>query len=358
MKKILIDARLYGNKHTGIGRYTKNLLLSLIEQKKFKKYQFSLIVSDFHPELKKYQQIITQIPHYSWQEQLLLPSLIKKINPELVHFTHFNKPIFYKGKSVITIHDLIKHFSKGKNTTTKNPLFYWPKYWLYLFLTKINIQNNYLVTPSNYWRNFIIKKFKVNSRKIVTTYEAIDPIFLSTIKKTNNLKPKKYILYTGNLYPHKNVDVIIKALRYLPKIKLKIICGRDFFFKKYQQKYKKNNQVEFLGFVPDKKFASLYKNALCLVHPSFMEGFSLTGLESMALGCPVLSSNYSCLPEIYQDSVIYFDAKKAKDLAKKIKSLTPQKRKEFIKKGYQQIKKYSWNKTAQQTLQFYEKILT
>jgi glycosyltransferase involved in cell wall biosynthesis len=358
MKNILIDARLYGPKHTGIGRYTKNLLLALAQQKNFKKYNFSVLVSQFHPELKNYKQIITKIPHYSWQEQILLPATIYHLRPDLVHFTHFNKPIFYKGKSVITIHDLIKHFFRGKDTTTKKALLYWPKYLFYLLITNINIKKNHLITPSDYWRNLIIDKFHIKPNKIITTHEAVDPEFLSTIYDLQSTKPKQYIVYTGNLYPHKNVDIIIKALKYLPKLKLKIICGRDFFFQKYKQKYANNPQIEFLGYLPDKDFFAVYQKALCLVHPSFMEGFSLTGLESMSLGCPVLSSKYSCLPEIYQDSVLYFDAKNPKDLAQKIKSLTPTKRQELIKKGYEQIKKYSWQKTAQQTLAFYEKIFT
>ncbi len=357
MKKILIDARLYGPKHTGIGRYTKNLLLALTQQKNFKKYKFSVLVNKHQPELKDYQQIICKISHYSWQEQIFLPSIIYHLRPDLVHFTHFNKPIFYRGLSIITIHDLIKHFFKGKQTSTKNPFLYWPKYLFYLLITNINIKKNHLITPSNYWRNLIIKNFNIKPTKIITTHEAVDPTF-TNLKLQGSNALKNYILYTGNLYPHKNVEIIIKALKYLPNIKLKIICGRDYFLKKYQQKYQNNPQIEFLGYLPDKDFFAVYQQALCLVHPSFMEGFSLTGLESMSLGCPVLSSKYSCLPEIYEDSVLYFDAKNPQDLATKIKSLTPTKRQELIKKGYQQIKKYSWHKTAQKTLAFYETILT
>jgi glycosyltransferase involved in cell wall biosynthesis len=355
---ILIDARLYGPKHTGIGRYTKNLLLALTKQKNFSKYNFSVLLTELHPELKNYKQIITKIPHYSWQEQIFLPSTIQNLRPNLVHFTHFNKPIFYKGKSVITIHDLIKHFFRGKETTTKNPITYWPKYWLYLILTKINIQNNYLITPSNYWRDLIIKKFNVNPNKIITTHEAADPTFTNLKLQSSSKIPKNYIIYTGNLYPHKNIEVIIKALKYLPNIKLKIIGARDYFLSKYKEEYKNNHQIEFLGYIPDKKFKELYSKALCLVHPSLMEGFSLTGLEAMALNCPVISSNYSCLPEIYGDSVLYFDPHNPQDLAQKIKTLTPQKRQDLISKGKQQVKKYSWKETARQTLQFYESLLT
>lgn len=370
-QNILIDARLYGSRHTGIGRYTKNLLLALTKLPKFKNYNFSVLVSEKHEELKDYQQIITKIPHYSIKEQLLLPSTIYHLRPNLVHFTHFNKPIFYGGLSVVTIHDLIKHFFRGPDTTTNNQLLYWPKHWLYLFMTFVNIKNNYLITPSNFWRNYIIKHYKINPNKIITTHEAVDPAFLvgadrcvcPSDKNINNNADRvdavdPYILYTGNLYPHKNINVIIEALKYLPDLKLKIICGRDYFQKKYQEKYKNNPQIEFLGYVSDKDFKEIYQNALCLVHPSLMEGFSLTGLEAMALNCPVLSSNSSCLPEIYGDSVLYFNSHNPLDLSEKIKSLTPSLRLKLIKKGQEQIKKYSWDTTAKLTLDYYEKILS
>jgi len=356
MKRILIDARLYGPKHTGIGRYTKNLLLALADLPDFSNYQFSVLVAELHPELKKYHQIVTNIRHYSWQEQIFLPSMIYNLQPHLVHFTHFNKPIFYHGSSVITIHDLIKHFFTGQATTTKSPLLYWPKQWLYLLITKINIKNNYLITPSNFWRRYILDTYRIKPEKIITTYEAVDPKLLAGVRETRP-HTKNYILYTGNLYPHKNLQVVIEALQYLPQIKLKIICSRDYFLEKFKQKHHDNPQIEFLGFVPDEKFKEIYSQALCLVHPSLMEGFSLTGLEAMALNCPVIASNASCLPEIYSDSVLYFDPHNPLDLAQKIKLLTPEYRQQLIKKGHQQVKKYSWQKTARQTLDFYKKIL-
>ena len=365
MKNILIDARLYGPKHTGIGRYTKNLLLALAKLPKFKNYNFSVLVSENHPELKVYKQIICKIKHYSLAEQFNLPSTIYHLRPNLVHFTHFNKPVLYQGLSVVTIHDLIKHFFHGPDTTTNNQLLYWPKHWLYLLLTNLNIKNNYLITPSNFWRDYIVKKYHKNPNKIITTHEAVDPIFIKNLEINNyelnknyKLKINNYILYTGNLYPHKNIKVVIDALKSLPDIKLKIIGARDYFLNKFKEQYKNNPQIEFLGYVPDNEFQKLYSNALCLVHPSLMEGFSLTGLEAMALNCPVISSNLSCLPEIYGDSVLYFDPHNPQDLSQKLKSLTPNIRQDLIKKGQEQIKKYSWNITAQKTLDYYEKILS
>ena len=366
MKHILIDARLYGPQHTGIGRYTKNLLLHLVKTQLFKKNKYSLIVNRSQiDEIKSdlglhYQLIPTNIPVYSLKEQLLLPFIIKKQHPDLVHFTHFNKPIIYFGLSIVTIHDLIKHFYKGKDTTTKNKLLYWLKYFSYLTVSFFSIKTNHIIVPSNFWRQYLLKKFNLKPSNIITTYEAVDPNFFSSQDQVS--KAQNYIIYTGNLYPHKNFPVILKALKNLPDLKLKVICARDIFqqrAKHMAKKYHVSSQVQFLGYLKDDQFKKVYQHALALVHPSFMEGFSLTGLEAMSLNCPVISSTSSCLPEIYQDSVLYFDPNKANQLIDQIKTLqnNPKLRTALIKKGHIQAKKYSWHNTANQTADFYQKVL-
>ena len=368
MKHIVIDARLYGPKHTGLGRYTKNLLLALKEQSDFKKYQFTLLV---YPELLEeishdltdnYRYVTTSLKHYSLLEQIFLPVLLSKLKPDLVHFTHLDKPILYFGKSVVTVHDLIRHMSKGSNTTTHSSFLYWFKYLGYLLMTKIIFLNSYLIVPSHYWQNYIVDKYNFPPSKIITTYEAVDPNFHMSPTRNSKLVTGNYIIYTGNLYPHKNIIVVIEALKLLPKLKLKIICARSVFQSRLEKIVKKNqleDQVEFLGYVNDRKFKQIYSQALALIHPSLIEGFSLTGLEAMALNCPVISSNSSCLPEIYGESVLYFDPYQPHDLVEKITQLQndPKLRQQLINKGQQQIKKYSWSSTATQTLDFYSNII-
>jgi len=364
--KILFDARLYGTKHTGIGRYTKNLLLALKKNKDFKNYHWSLLVyPDLLAQIKKdlgnsFSYFTTTIKHYSVSEQILLPFYLYRFRSDLVHFSHFNKPLFYFGKSVVTIHDLIKHFSRGPSTTTRHPILYWPKYLAYLIQTFFTIKLNHIIVPSNFWRDYIISHFHLNPQKITTTYEATDPFFSNSTSTTQN--PQNYLVFTGNLYPHKNLNVIFQALKEIPDLKLKIISSRDLFkdqLIKEISKLKIQNQVEFLGFLPDSEFKNIYAKALALVHPSFLEGFSLTGLEAMALNCPVISSNSSCLPEIYQDSVLYFDPNQPKQLIKQIKNLqnNPKLRQSLINRGHLQVKKYSWENTAQLTLNVYHSLL-
>jgi glycosyltransferase involved in cell wall biosynthesis len=185
---------------------------------------------------------------------------------------------------------------------------------------------------------------------------------LNTKDELPNGDHQNYLIYTGNLYPHKNVQIIFKALKKIPEIKLKIICARSFFSQKVQQQINRlnlKNQVELLGYLDDRQFKDVYKEAIALVHPSLMEGFSLTGLEAMALNCPVISSDASCLPEIYGNSVLYFDPTNHNSLTKKINQLknNPQLRQKLIKLGHQQLKKYSWVKTAKKTMGVYQKTL-
>ena len=362
---IVIDARLYGPHHTGIGRYTKNLLLALKKTPDFDQYRFSLLVyKKLLPQIKKdlglkFSYIATDIPHYSLAEQIKLPGLLRQLKPDLVHFTHFNKPVLYFGKSVVTIHDLIKHFYKGRGTTTKNPLFYWPKYLAYRLLTSIVIRTSrHLIVPSNFWKKYLNRH---TSTPVTVTPEAVDPKFLTPTP--NQLSPpQNYLLYTGNLYPHKNIDIILRALQKLPHLHLKIIAKKNIFHHRLSQqveKIKLQKQVQFLGFLPDSHFQKLYSQALALIHPSFMEGFSLTGLEAMALNCPVISSNSSCLPEIHGNSVLYFNPHQPSQLISQIKKLQKSKtlRQKLIRLGHQQVKKYSWSTTAKKTLTIYQKVL-
>lgn len=367
IKHIIVDARLYGPKHTGIGRYTKNLLIALSKLPDFPKYKFTLIIyKNLESEIKKdlgnkFNYLSTNISHYSLSEQLFLPLILYRLKPDLVHFTHFNKPLLYFGKSAVTIHDLIKHFYRGREVTTKNSFLYWPKYLAYRLLTSIIIRTNQIIVPSNFWRNYLIANFHLSPSKVTTTYESVDPTFITDYRLPIT-DYKNYILYTGNLYPHKNIKIILNALRKLPNLKLKIICSRSVFTQRLEKlisDYDLKNQVEFLGYLPDSKFKNIYSYALALVHPSFMEGFSLTGLEAMALNCPVISSNTSCLPEIYGDSVLYFDPNSPSQLISQIQKLekSPNLRTKLIKLGHLQLKKYSWSTCAQQTLDVYQKNL-
>lgn len=150
---------------------------------------------------------------------------------------------------------------------------------------------------------------------------------------------KPYILYIGNNYPHKN----------LKRLKLA--------FNKLNLDYELRLITDF---VSEEKLDELYKNASLYVQPSLIEGFGLTPLEAMKRGTPVACSNAGALPEILENSTIYFNPLNINDIAKKMHKvlLDNKTKKALIQKGYEQIKKYSWRKMAKETLEVYKEIFT
>ncbi len=336
MKKICIDASLSGIQHTGIGRYVENLIKNLPESDNLK---VIVIKSRFHP--------------YSFLYQFDILFQLLKHRPDLVHVPHFTFPIFWPGKVVLTIHDLIKHVIKGQDTTTKNPALYWPKYFAYRLLVRLALtRSTHIITPTNYWKNILASDFKVPSEKISVTYEGVDEIFFQS--ETKPLLSSPYLVYTGNLYPHKNLSVLIKASEKL-KINLKIICARSVFASRLPN----SSYIEYLGQLTDLEIIKVYSQAFAFVFPSLLEGFGLTGLEAMAVGLPVIAADASCLPEVYQDAALYFDPYNIDDLVTKINMLKNDHNlySRFSKKGQNLAKTYSWSKMSHETWNIYRKIL-
>jgi len=165
---------------------------------------------------------------------------------------------------------------------------------------------------------------------------------------------KPYLLYVGNLYPHKNIKRLISAFRQLiEKDNLDyrlVIVGGD----------KKNSteRIIFTGLINDEELDDIYKNASLFVFPSLSEGFGFPPLEAMKRGVPVVSSHATCLPEILGNAAVYFNPQDVSDMAEKIKKVLLDKnlKSELIKKGLEGVKKYDWQKTAEETLTLYKNI--
>ncbi len=163
-----------------------------------------------------------------------------------------------------------------------------------------------------------------------------------------------YLIYTGNFYPHKNLEVLIKAADKL-KINTYLVGKKSVFTTRLPQ----SEYVQFKHNLSDSQVVKLYKKAIAFVMPSKLEGFGLPGLEAMACGCPVIAAKASCLPEIYGDAALYFDPNDPSDLVAKSQLLQTdtQLRQSFIKLGLVQAKKYSWAAMASQTWQIYQNAL-
>lgn len=350
--KVVIDARFYGIAHTGIGRYVENLITHL-------NHPVTLIVnpSDYsRPELNKFPKVISYTHPYSILSQFEIPLILLKLRPSVFHSPFSSIPILWPGKIVVTFHDLIKHQSKGSDTTTHHQFLYWLKYYGYLLIDFISAKRaSAIITPTKYWQNLISKKY--NKKNIFVTYEAVDNNFIKEEpQKISNLKTP-FLVHTGNLYPHKNINVVFQALKNLD-INLYLICARSVFAERAEEQIKKlnlQNKVFFLGRLSDAQTKFVYSKADALVFPSKVEGFGLNGLEAMSVGLPVISSNASCLPEVYGNAALYFDPDSPDDLVKQI-NLLAKERQTLVKLSYEQVKKYSWVKMAKQTWDIYQSV--
>jgi glycosyltransferase involved in cell wall biosynthesis len=369
--KILIDGR--GIKKTGIGRYIENTLreILLVDNKN----DYVLLVK---PEDKNtiklkadnLEMIDADIEWFGLKEQTELLKLINEIKPDLVHFTNFNLPVAYKGKFVITIHDLTLLHFKNYRSSLASKVFYKIKDQVMrnLVLRQGIGRASTVIVPTEYVKDDVAKTFKTRKNKITVTYEAVDKDFSTpAINLEKNGINKPFVLYVGNAYPHKNLERMVLAFgklitKYLLDYQLVIAGKKDSFHDSLEQAIADANlqdRVVFPGFVSDRELAGLYKNAKLYVFPSLSEGFGLPPLEAMAHGLPVASSNATCLPEVLGDAAVYFDPRNVSDMANAMLSvLTDEKlAKDLIKKGHTQAKKYSWKKTAKQTLDIYEKAL-
>lgn len=172
-----------------------------------------------------------------------------------------------------------------------------------------------------------------------------------------------YFVYTGNAYPHKNLERLIQALVLVNQkrlVKLKISSSRGVFTERLENIIKKNNAIEYveiLGYIPDDKIKELYKNSLAFVFPTLSEGFGLPPKEAIEAGTLAVVSDITALKEVYKDSVVYFDPYDVGSIAgslEKIIEMDKEERKNKIDYAQNFLKKYSWKKMAKETLKIYE----
>jgi len=211
--KIGIDARMFGPRQGGLGRYVEQLVLNLEKTDQINDYVIFLNqanFNDYQPQNPRFKKVSANIKWYGWREQIKFPSLIKKYDVDLMHFPHWNVPFFYRGPFVVTVHDLILIHYPARASSTLGPVTYWLKYTIFrLILWNAIIHAKKIITPSEFTKKDILKHFSVPTDKIIVTYEGVemeDDKLPATVKKP-------YILYVGVAFPHKNLAGLIRAFK-------------------------------------------------------------------------------------------------------------------------------------------------
>lgn len=370
--KIGIDARFYGPIGKGLGRYTQKLIEHLEKIDNTNEYYIFLRKANFdtyQPQNENFKKVLADYQWYSFSEQIRFPGLLKKYKLDLMHFPHFNVPILYRNNFIVTIHDLILIRFPTVRSSTLSPILYWFKFVAYKFVIRSAIfRAKTVLAVSEFTKKDIRKIYPAMAKdKIRVTYEACDDFcMLSPDKDGEILKRygiiKPYLLYVGNVYPHKNPERLVLAMKQIenefPELRLVFVGAEDYFYKRLKN-YVKNKGIDnviFAGFIPDYELDVLFHNALVYMRPSLYEGFELPPLEAMAKGVPVLSSSHACALEILGDSVIYFNPEDVHDIVRAVDMITKDEnlRKDLISRGYKQIEKYSWRRMARETLEVYE----
>lgn len=172
--KILIDARLYGPKDTGIGRYTQKLVENLVKVDLKNHYLILLRKGDFQSLKfpKNWTKVLADFKHYTFEEQFKMPLLLLKLKADIVHFPHFNVPILFFGKYLVTIHDLIMHkFTDGSATTRKFPIYQIWRLGYHIAFAKAVYGSKKIIAPSKAVKNEIVEFYKISKKKVEVTYE-------------------------------------------------------------------------------------------------------------------------------------------------------------------------------------------
>jgi glycosyltransferase involved in cell wall biosynthesis len=362
MKNIVIDAREI---KTSSGRYVEKLISNLQDVDKVNNYNLLLKPNDYEnwkPKSFNFRGVVCNYKEFTFGEQLGLRNQINKLRPDLMHFTFTQQPILYRRKAVTTVHDLTT--IRFTNPDKKIVIFKLKQFVLKRVIKRVANKSSHIITPSKFVKEDLISFTNINPEKISVIYEAADAI-TDRSEPLLDLEDKNFIMYIGRPTPHKNLSRLIEAFVLLkkqrPNLCLVLSGKEDSNYRRIKQDVESRliKDVVFTGFVSEGSLRWLYENCRAYIFPSLSEGFGLPGLEAMTHGAPVVSSSATCLPEIYGDSAHYFDPLDVKDMANSISEVLDNQdlRNSYINKGRLQSKKYSWRKTALQTLDIYNEVL-
>lgn len=366
--KIGIDARMYGSGFTGIGRYTYELIRHLAALDNEDEYVVFLrkeAFDEFIPPTKRFSKVLADFPHYSFAEQFRFLKLLNAVKPDLMHFCHFNAPIFYKKPYIVTIHDLTLSFFPGKKFNSP-----WRRLAYRMVLKTVTRRAQKIIAVSEHTKKDLERMLNTPSDKIQVIYNGVNPEFAqpSSVKKADLMKKlglqKPYFLYTGVWRDHKNIVGLIKAFAEMnedlgDQYNL-VITGRHN--PSYHEipdtvtALKADDEVHLVGLVSEEDLKALYQYALAYVFPSFYEGFGLPPLEAMQCGTPVVASNKSAIPEICgEGNALFFDPYRIDDMREKMRIIATDAsvRQRLVDRGFERVQNFNWKQMAESVLAIY-----
>jgi glycosyltransferase involved in cell wall biosynthesis len=368
--RIAIDARgINWYRGTGIGTYTDNVLKNLLKMDKENYYHIYWSGNNYEEfQQNNAQVLMASRKHHRFFEQNFFPENSKGNDIDIYHVPQNGIGLCenIKCKKIATMHDLIPYIMP--ETVGRGYLLKFLK-----DVPKVIELSDALITVSEWSKQDILKFFPIDKDKIFVTplaadakYKPLDKEYckdlLSKIYNINN----PFILYIGGFSPRKNVKALITAFSKIYKqlganYNL-VIVGATKDQGQYLSEFSTNlelaSKIIFTGFVPEEHLPILYNGCDAFVYPSLYEGFGLPPLEAMNCGTPVITSNLTSIPEVVGDAGILIDPYNEEELKSSIiKLLNDEKlREEYSIKGLARAKNFSWEKTAEKTLEVYKKV--
>lgn len=364
-------------RYRGVGRYVRSLVKALASVDTANQYLLYVNRTQSIDEPLACKNVAFWPNIFPWdfalrnrlmEWQLCLPYDLQRGALDLFHFTFpQDVPFQHPVRFVVTIHDLISLiFREHYRHNRLRPLYDYM--W-----TRAAKSAEMIITVSQNSRKDIIEVLQIPDERIRVIYEAADPVFrpVENREEVEGLKEglslTNYILYVGGMEPRKNLVCLLKAFKQLPKdlgnsFRL-VIAGRpDQFFAELQREVERqglSGKVSFTGFITGERLVLLYNGASVLVLPSLYEGFGFPLLEAMACGTPVICARSASVPEIAEDAALYFDPKDANELTDALSKVLedPSLAAGLREKGFQQAARFSWEKTARETLEVYKEVV-
>lgn len=363
MSHIVIDARRI---NSSTGHYTKRLLEHLEKIDQTNSYTVVVLEKEkdhYEPKAKNFRVVTSAADHYTFSEQLSFAMLLYRLKPDLVHFTMPQQPLLWFGKRVTTVHDttLIRY----ENLDQNKYLYKLRKMIFTMLLRNVIWRSRYILSPTHYVTNDLDEWTAHRYTKKLRAVRIAADVISGKPTPLQQFVGTDYLFWVGNAFPYKNVDKIVKAFAIVkkthPKLQLALAGKRDAFYEEIARYVHEHSipDVHILGYISDEEKMWLLRHARAYVVASLSEGFHMPLHEAMHESCPVISSNATCLPEVAGDAALYFEPNDVAQLAQTIITLLddPSLADELVKKGHEQLKQFSWDKTATQTHDLYLKAL-
>ena len=354
MKQLGIDVRMAYN--SGIGRYIRGLTSALSPNGQDWQY-FFLGSRKFKNDFPMGNYIPLESSIYSISEQFSLPFVSRHF--DCLHIPHYNVPVLWKRKLVVTIHDLIHlKFAKGMLAHS----------YAKMMLSYATKKADAIIAVSENTKTDLIKKLNVPAKKITVIYHGVDPFFLNSEESEKRSFSEPFFLYVGMIKAHKNLGTLLKAfVKIRQNLQMNGLKLRILGFPDRRQKIVRQ-WLDFISREPsilletnsdDQTLKSAYRHATAIIVPSLYEGFGFPLIEAMACKTPIVASRASSLPEIAGQAALYFDPHSVAELQACIEKLLLDKtqRERLISFGSERIKIFNWQTAAKKTEQIYDAVI-